>query len=118
MDQADIEQKYCLPPKAIKSIINAPPHPGFNLDPTGGYMLVMKRKGLPSIEDLVRPEARIWGIRIDKKTNGPSQRDFYTGLSLITLCNGKKEEIKGLPKEALIQSVHWSPDGITVTDKD
>ncbi|MGD8237051.1 MAG: prolyl oligopeptidase family serine peptidase [Armatimonadota bacterium] len=102
---------YQMPPKAIADIADAPPTPSVRIDPTRRRLLILERPSLPSIEELARPEFRLAGIRIDPKTRGPSRASYYTELVLLDISTGERSSMSGLPANARVRSVQWSPDG-------
>lgn len=120
--QSPVPQTYQMPPKPIADLVDAPPTPVVNIDPTNQWLLIMEQPSLPSIEELSQPELRLAGIRINPRTNGPSRTRYYTGLKLKNISNGEEAVITGLPSNARIGSVRWSPDGkcitFTITKKD
>jgi len=113
---------YQTPPKAIADMIDAPQTPLVSISPDQETMLLLNRPGYPSIEEVAQEELRIAGIRINPQTNGSSRSRYYNGLALQSITDGKERKIKGLPADARIENVSWSPDGSmiaftnTVTD--
>ncbi|MDD3736188.1 MAG: hypothetical protein PHO11_03385, partial [Bacteroidales bacterium] len=62
---AQDNNSYQLPPDEIIALVDAPQTPGVLLSPDNQIMLLMHRKGLPSIADLSQPEMRLAGVRFD-----------------------------------------------------
>lgn len=102
---------YRLPSQAIVDLVDAPPTPYLALDPTRSTLALMHRPSLPSIEEVARDEARLAGLRIDPATNGPSRVEYFTGFTLRRLKSGEDVEVTGLPEEAGLGQVRFSPDG-------
>jgi len=102
---------YQMPPKAIADLIDAPPTPGVNLDPTRQWMLIMEMPNLPTIDEVAQPELRLAGMRINPKTFGPSRSRYSIGLSLMNIKNQKETKIKGIPEGSKIRTVRWAPNG-------
>ncbi len=102
---------YQTPPKAIADLVNAAPTPGVSLSPDKQWILLLSLPSLPSIEEVAQPELRIAGIRINPKTNGSSRANSFDGLKLKSIATGKESEIAGLPANARIEEVNWSPNG-------
>ncbi len=105
------ESVYRTPPQTLVDIADAPPTPTGVLDPRREWLLVLERPGLPPISELSERELRLGGLRIRPGNNGPSRATYTTGLRLLRLSDLAERRIVGLPEEARIQNVEWSPDG-------
>ncbi len=103
--------KYQMPPKALADLVDAPPTPNVDIDPTNTWLLILERPNLESIEVLAQPELRIAGVRINPRTNSRSRRSYYTGMKLKSITGGEDIAIVGLPESARIRNVNWSSDG-------
>ncbi|KAH9617224.1 hypothetical protein KSS87_016663 [Heliosperma pusillum] len=106
---------YKLPPPELREIVDAPPLPALFISPQRDKILFLKRRSLPPLADLARPEAKLAGVRIDVNCNTRSRMSFYTGISIHQLMNdgtlGIEKTIHGLPDGAKINFVTWSNDG-------
>ncbi|KAJ6343753.1 hypothetical protein OIU76_005490 [Salix suchowensis] len=109
------EGKYQLPPPEIKDIVDAPPLPALSFSPQRDKILFLKRRSLPPLAELARPEEKLAGMRIDGKFNTRSRMSFYTGIGIHQLMPdgalGPEREIHGYPDGARINFVSWSLDG-------
>ena len=103
-------QDYKMPPKANADLVDAPPTPGVSVSPNGDLMLLMERYNLPSIAELAQPELRIAGLRINPRNNGPSRSRPTVKLTLKNIKSLDEFEVNGLPDEARINTIRWSPD--------
>lgn len=107
--------RYRLPPPEIRDIVDAPPLPALSFSPHRDKILFLKRRALPPLEELARPEEKLAGIRIDGKCNTRSRMSFYTGIGIHQLkpdgTLGPEKEVHGFPEGAKINFVTWSPDG-------
>jgi dipeptidyl aminopeptidase/acylaminoacyl peptidase len=101
---------YQLPPQAIIDLVDAPSTPSVSIGTKAGKILLMHNSELPDISDLAAPELRLAGIRIDPLTSGPSRSSYSIGLSLMNLDGTNEVNVSGLPKQARIRSISWSPD--------
>ncbi len=101
---------YQTPPKPIADLIDAAPTPGLSISPDDEWLLLMERPSLPSIEEVSGEELRIAGLRINPATNGPSRGSYYTNIKMKSLDTQQEKDIAGLPSNARIGSVGWSPD--------
>ena len=104
------DEGYKMPPKAIGDLVDAPVTPNISISPDKKNILILERASLPSIEELSQPELRLAGLRINPMTNGRSRANSYKGILIQNIKSGKQKKVKGLPKNAKIFSVSWSPD--------
>ncbi|XP_050375872.1 probable glutamyl endopeptidase, chloroplastic isoform X2 [Argentina anserina] len=114
-DDEDSALGYRLPPKEIKDIVDAPPLPALSFSPHRDKILFLKRRALPPLTELARPELKLAGVRIDAKCNTRTRMSFYTGIGIHQLLPdgtlGSEVEVHGFPEGAKINFVTWSPDG-------
>ncbi|KAK1319867.1 hypothetical protein QJS10_CPB04g00971 [Acorus calamus] len=106
---------YRLPPPEIRDIVDAPPLPALSFSPLRDKILFLKRRALPPLAELAKPEEKLAGIRINGGCNTRSRMSFYTGISIHNLTDdgtlGPEKEIYGFPDGAKINFVCWSRDG-------
>ncbi len=102
---------YQMPPKAIADLVDAPPTPSLLRDPNNQWMLILERPNLIPIEELAQPELRLAGMRINPRTHSPTRISYYTAMKLLNIEQGNEIAIKGLPRDARIRNVRFSPDG-------
>ncbi|XP_073139755.1 probable glutamyl endopeptidase, chloroplastic isoform X2 [Henckelia pumila] len=114
-DDSSLGNGYCLPPREIRDIVDAPPLPTLSFSPHRDKLLFLKRRSLPPLADLAKPEEKLAGIRIDGKSNSRSRMSFYTGIGIHRIMDdgtlGPEREIHGLPSGAKLNFVTWSNDG-------
>ncbi|XP_077219363.1 prolyl oligopeptidase family protein isoform X2 [Tasmannia lanceolata] len=110
-----LEGGYRLPPPEIKDIVDAPPLPALSFSPQRDKILFLKRRALPPLTELAKPEEKLAGIRIDGNCNSRSRMSFYTGIGIHSLMDdgtlGPEKEVYGFPDGAKINFVSWSRDG-------
>ncbi len=113
---------YQMPAQVLADIIDAPPTPGVYLSPDNEWLLLLQRPGYPPISEVAQPELRLAGLRINPRSNGPSRGRNLNGLTFQRLSDGEETPVTGLPAEARITSVSWSPDakriGFVVNSED
>ncbi|KAJ8492061.1 hypothetical protein OPV22_013782 [Ensete ventricosum] len=106
---------YRFPPKEIRDIVDAPPLPVLSFSPHRDKILFLKRRSLPPLSELARPEEKLAGIRIDGNYNARSRMSFYTGIGIHSLADdgklGPEQQVHGFPDGAKINFVSWSRDG-------
>ncbi|OYT69725.1 MAG: S9 family peptidase [Chloracidobacterium sp. CP2_5A] len=101
---------YRVPPKAIADLVDAPLPPAALVSPQRTWLLLAERPALPPIAEIAQPELRLGGIRLNPRTNGPSQPAYVTGLTLLRLADGTKRPVAGLPSPPRLGDLSWSPD--------
>ncbi|WP_046244169.1 S9 family peptidase [Hymenobacter terrenus] len=106
--------QYKTPPKAIQDLLLAPPTPRVSLSSDGRIMALLQVQDFPTVAELAQPELRLAGLRFNPRTNGPSRVSYAVGIKLKKLPNGVETEVKGLPAQARISGVNWSPDNKTM----
>ncbi|NDK55031.1 S9 family peptidase [Pontibacter fetidus] len=106
----DLNLSYQRPPQAIASIIDAPATPTVSISAKGDLMLLLERPGYPSIGELAQPESRLAGLRINPATNGQSRGSFISNIKLKQVKGGQESQITGLPENANLAGITWSPD--------
>ncbi len=105
---------YQMPPRAIADIADAAPTPGVVRDPTKRWLLVLERASLGSIGELSQAEHRLAGLRIHPATNARSRRRVAETVALISVADGTKRAVTGLPENPRIDHAAFSPDGARV----
>jgi dipeptidyl aminopeptidase/acylaminoacyl peptidase len=104
------QEPYKLPPKEVIDIVDAPPLPRADMNPTGDFMLLSEYESMPSIAYMSQPLLRIAGTRITPNYNSRQQTSFITGLVIKSLKDGKETRI-ALPEGAKLGETEWSLDG-------
>ena len=101
---------YQKPPQSLISLLEAPLSPGVRISSDGEWMLLLEMSGLPTINELSEPEYRLAGLRIDPVTNGPSRSTYFKGIKLKSLSTSQESVFTGLPADARLSDITWSPD--------
>ncbi len=109
-DNQDLSLTYQRPPKAIADIIDAPATPLVNINSKGNLMLLLERPGYAGIDELAQPESRLAGLRINPATNGRSRGSFISNIKLKQVNGGQESQLSGLPQNARLGNITWSPD--------
>lgn len=108
---AQKEMSYQTPPKSIIDLVDAKLPPSLSLSPAQNVMLLMERPNFPAITELAQEELRLAGLRINPATNSGSRSSFLNDLRLKDVNSNKERAVEGLPENARIENVSWSPDG-------
>jgi dipeptidyl aminopeptidase/acylaminoacyl peptidase len=90
---ADGPAPYRRPAPAILQVLEAPPTPMVVLSPTRDFIVLVHTSRYPPIADVAAPMLRLAGLRIDPRTNGPHMPPRVTGLSTVTIADGKERAI-------------------------
>ncbi|KAL4572179.1 hypothetical protein LXL04_018948 [Taraxacum kok-saghyz] len=111
----ELDSGYRLPPAEIRDIVDAPPLPALSFSPQRDKILFLKRRSLPPLSELAKPEDKLAGVRIDGKSNTRSRMSFYTGIGIHDLRDdgtlGPEKLIHGFPAGSKLNFVTWSTDG-------
>ena len=104
--------RYHEAPRAIQSILEAPPTPAVSLSPDHRTLAILGRENLPSIANLSKPILRLAGFRIDPATNGQAEVrvQWLDALTLKDVATGRETKV-ALPAGARFTNPGWSPDG-------
>ncbi len=108
--QAD-ELRYQQPPKGILDAIDAAPPPAISVSPTKNYAVLMESVAHPAIAELAEPMARLAGIRIDVRTNGPHLMPHNIAFKLVRLSDGVEHPVEVPSGDRKLSAPVWSPDG-------
>lgn len=107
---ANAQTAYREPPAALKAIVDAPRMPQASLSPRRDIIAFTGIPGLPGIDVVAQPEAKLAGIRIHPKVFARSNFTFGNDLWLVDVATGRESRIEGLPKPLSIAGSAWSPD--------
>lgn len=64
---------YRLPPKEIQEMVDVPPNPSYYISPRRDKIMFLKRRAMPSLSELAKPDKILAGIRIDPSSNTRSR---------------------------------------------
>ncbi len=105
--QLDLE--YQTPHKDILDLADAKMPPSISINDDGSKAILIYRNQYKSIVELSEKELRLAGLRINPVTNISSRTSFYTSIELFDPKKQKQIKLKGMPKEARISNIGWSP---------
>ncbi len=101
---------YQQPPKEILELADYERAPSVSMDSKKEYMLLMYRNTYKSLDELNQDEMRLGGLRINPTTNISSTTTYINNLKISKVKNGTPKQVTGLPKNAKITNISWSPD--------
>lgn len=101
---------YQKPPKEILDLADYERAPSVSMDSKKEYMLLSYTNTYKSLEDLNQDEMKLGGLRINPTTNISSTVTYINNLKISKVKNGTPKQVSGLPKDAKITNISWSPD--------
>ena len=105
------QDKYMEPPKEIIELMTATPLPETNL--SNGYkkfVVVQRQQTMNDIAYIAGPEFRIGGVRINPTNFAEARLNFSNAILIGDVATGKTVEVTGMPNNAKITNVKWSPN--------
>ncbi|WP_026038813.1 alpha/beta hydrolase family protein [Myroides injenensis] len=101
---------YQKPSQEILELADYERAPTISLDNNKEYMLLSYRSTYKTLMDLNVNEMRLAGLRIDVNTNISSTTTYITNLKVRKVKDTQEVQVKGLPSDARITNLTWSPD--------
>ena len=104
------QDKYMEPPKEIVELMTAKPLPETNFSTSyKKYAVIHRNNTMVDIAYIAGPEYRIAGIRINPTNFTGSRLNFSNSIQIGDVATGKIVDVSGMPANAKITSVKWSP---------
>lgn len=107
---AQEEFVYRTPPKEILELADFERAPTLLMDSKETVMILQYRNTYKTLAELSEKEIRLAGLRIDPKTNTRSGNTYMNNLKYKGLRERDAKQIEGLPRDARISNISWSPD--------
>jgi dipeptidyl aminopeptidase/acylaminoacyl peptidase len=107
---AQINLTYQTPPASIQELLDAPTTPTAHFSKSGNKLLLLQSPDYPSIEDVSQPILGLAGLRINPLNNASAVAVTYTKMSLQEVKSTDDQTFEGLPTNARIGNITWSPD--------
>ena len=101
---------YQKPSKTILDLADYEPAPSTTLSTDKSFMLLTYRDSYKTLDDLAQVDMRLGGLRINPVTNISSTVNYITNLKIKKITEKEPTQIKGLPANAKITNVSFSPD--------
>ena len=98
------------PSKTILDLADYEPAPSTTLSTDKSFMLLTYRDSYKTLDDLAQVDMRLGGLRINPVTNISSTVNYITNLKIKKITEKDPTQIKGLPANAKITHVSFSPD--------
>lgn len=100
---------YQKPSKSILDLAEYQRTPSVSMDTKKEFMLLSYRNTYKTLDELNQEELRLAGLRINPITNISSTVSYINNLKLRKVKDKNEILIKGLPLNAKISNVSWSP---------
>lgn len=104
-----LDLNYQEPHEDILTLADAKMPPVMSINDDGTKAILVYRNQYKSILELSEKEMRLAGLRINPKTNISSRTTFYNSIELFDPKKQKQTTVKGMPKNARISNLGWSP---------
>ncbi|TNE56222.1 MAG: S9 family peptidase [Bacteroidetes bacterium] len=101
---------YQKPPKEILELVDVERAPSVSMDSKHEYVLFSYRPMYKNLEDLSQDELRLGGLRINPNHYVSSRITYVNKLALRKFGEENMIAIKGLPANARISYLTWSPN--------
>ena len=100
------------PAPEIEKLTMASPLPStyFSPDYTKAVMAFRTCRSVP-IAELAASEARIGGLRVDPRNFSETRENWFEKLQVLDVATGQTVAVRGLPLDARVKFVTWSPSG-------
>ena len=99
---------YQKPNESILELADVNPAPRLSINSDGTIALMMHRRMYMGIDDLMEPEIKLAGIRMNPLTLNSSRMNYIYNLELLDIRSGKISKIKSLPVNAKMSGFSWS----------
>src|SRR5687767_3789240 len=106
-------QGYKQPPKEIMDVLSSSAIPAVSVSPVRDRMALLEPLRYPPISELAQPMLRLAGARINPNTNGQHRQQYFVGMKLKNIADGREMAV-ALPAGAQIIQTQWSPDGRSI----
>jgi len=101
---------YQKPSKEILQLADYERAPSVSMNSSKEWMVLSYRNTYKTLEELNQDELRLGGLRINPNTNISSTASFINNLKVKKVSDKGETAVKGLPANAQISNMIWSPD--------
>ncbi len=101
---------YQKPSKEILDLVDVSLAPSVRMDAKGENLIFLYRNNYKTIAELSEKEMRLAGLRINPKTNISSRARYFNNIKIKKTTDKEAAQVTGLPKNARITNLNWSPD--------
>ncbi len=104
------ETSYQLPPSKILELADFTPAPFISLDMRYEYIIYLYRDAYKTLDDLMQPEMRLAGRRVNPNAHISSSADYISNLKIGKVDSPEIVQVRGLPEKPRIANLTSSPD--------
>ena len=108
--QAQENVTYQKPSAEILALADYERAPSVSMDTKKEYMLLSYRNTYKTLDELNQEDMRLGGLRINPITNISSTVTYINNVKLRKVAEKVEKQVTGLPQNALITNVSWSPN--------
>lgn len=101
---------YQKPPQEIMNLVDYDRAPSVSIDSKNEYMVLMYRPTYKTLNDLNQEELRLGGLRINPQHYISSTVTYNNKIAIQKVGTKQVVPVKGLPENARIANLSWSPD--------
>ncbi|HME90908.1 MAG TPA: prolyl oligopeptidase family serine peptidase [Myxococcaceae bacterium] len=101
---------YRRPPEEIAKLADAPLTPALRLSPDQAWALLTDTPTLLPLSDLAQPELKLAGHRFNPQNDDQTRSPYAQHPVLLRISDGSQRPIAGLPDQARLRYLTWSPD--------
>ncbi|WP_374540419.1 prolyl oligopeptidase family serine peptidase [Flavobacterium sp.] len=98
------------PSKTILDLADYQRAPSVSMDSKKEFILLSYRNTYKTLDELNQEEMRLAGLRINPITNISSTVTYINNLKIRKISEKLEQQVKGLPENAKISNVSWSPN--------
>ena len=104
------ENSYQLPPTEILELANYTPAPTISMDMRYEFVIFKYRNAYKDLEDLIMPEVRLAGRRVNPINRVSTSIDFFRNIKIGKTDGREPVQVEGLPENLRIAYTAFSPD--------
>lgn len=103
------------PSSSILALADFQRAPSVSMDSKKEYLLLSYRNTYKTLDELNQEEMRLGGLRINPVTNISSSVTYINNLKIRKISDKNEVQVSGLPENAKITFVNWSPNEKKIT---
>lgn len=102
--------KFQLPPTEILQLADYTPAPTISMDMRYEFVIFKYRNAYKDLEDLISPEVRLAGRRVNPINRVSTSIDFFRNIKIGKTDGREPVQVEGLPENLRIAYTAFSPD--------